>query len=358
MTIKAALLHSQHDKFKIENVQVKQPTHNEILVKIDSVGICHTDILVRDGISKVPFPNVLGHEGVGIVEAVGNEVCDITPGDHVVLTFDYCTNCPNCRSGHVYACDHFVPINFQSDRERIKQADNHITQFFGQSSFADYVLCSETNVVKVNKDLPLNILGPLGCGIQTGAGAVLNKLKPNEDSTIAIFGCGAVGLSAVLAARSLQCKQIIAIDLNDERLKKATELGATHSINGTKHDVITMIKQLTNDRGVQYSVESSGHPRAMEEAIECLARGGVCALTGTSNDAITINARTLRDERTVTGVLEGSAHPKQFIPQLIELYKEGKFPFDQLLTFYKFEQINEAIDQLESGKVIKPVLIL
>lgn len=358
--VKAAVLYSQNNQFKLENIQIKTPTNNEVLVKIHSVGICHTDLLVRDGISRVPFPNVLGHEGAGIVEQIGDSVTHFKEGDKVVLTFDYCHECPNCQNDQVYACDHFVFKNFQSDKKVIKQNDLHITHFFGQSSFSEYALCTEANLVKITDeyDGPLEILGPLGCGIQTGAGAVFNKLKPHKTNSIVIFGCGAVGLSAVMAAKSLECKQIIAVDLNDKRLDKAKQLGATHTINGKNQNIMENIKQLTNNRGTDYSVESSGHPRAMEQAIECLARGGVCALTGTSNEQIMIDARTLRDERTVAGVLEGSANPKEFIPKLLNLYKENKFPFDKLLTYYQFDHINQAIKDLENGEVIKPVLIL
>ncbi|PWA05119.1 aryl-alcohol dehydrogenase [Pueribacillus theae] len=357
---KAAITYRKGEQFKIENIEIDHPKSGEILVKIVATGMCHTDLLARDQISYVPLPAVLGHEGAGIVEEIGEGVTTVEPGDHVILTFDSCGKCDNCYNGHSYACDEFFSLNFQASEKAEKQhrlhsGGVHLTTFFGQSSFAQYSMATERNVIKVEKDVPLEILGPLACGVQTGAGTVLNKLNPKVGSSIAIFGCGAVGLSAVMAAKIAGCNPIIAVDIHDERLKLATELGATHTINSKQQNAVESILEITG-KGVNYAVESSGLAAVIRESVESLASLGISAIIGSSNDDVNLNIRTLRNERTVTGVLEGSSVPQVFIPQMIELYKAGKFPFDKLIKFYSLEDINQASCDMESGVTIKPVI--
>src|SRR5690554_2598505 len=241
MKIQAAVTRAQGEEFALEEVSLSAPKANEVLIKVVATGVCHTDAVARDlGIS--PYPIVLGHEGSGVVEQIGENVTSLAPGDHVVMSFAHCGQCENCLTGHPTVCSRFNELNFggrmEDDTYRLHQGDTELGTFFGQSSFGTYVVAHERNVVKVDKDVDLALLGPLGCGIQTGAGTVLNRLKPAFGTSIAIYGCGAVGLSAIMAARIAGCQQIFAIDVHDSRLQLARELGATHTLNGKQVDVV------------------------------------------------------------------------------------------------------------------------
>lgn len=362
MEIKAAVVHGKGGEFKLEDVELDEPQPEEVLVRIVATGVCHTDMVARDQEYPVPLPVVLGHEGAGVIEKVGENVTTVEPGDHVVLSFSSCGQCKSCLTGHPYACENFFDLNFagttyDQDHRLHKQGQN-LSTFFGQSSFATYAVAHSRNVVKVDKDIDLSLLGPLGCGIQTGAGAVLNKLKPQAGSSLAVFGCGAVGLSALLAAKAIGVTTLVAIDVHDNRLELARELGATHTINAKTTDPVEEIKSMT-DGGVNYSVESSGVPAVLRQAVESLTFMGVTAVIGAPPFGKEVNFDIndiLVTEKTVTGVIEGDSVPQIFIPQLIKLYKAGQFPFDKLAKFYDFENINTAVHDSETGKTIKPVV--
>ena len=359
MKIKAAVTHSLGEQFKIEEVELSEPKSNEVLIKMVASGVCHTDAVAKDmGVS--PFPAVLGHEGSGIVEKVGDNVKHISPGDHVVLSYAYCGHCENCRSAHPSTCVDFMKLNFggimDDDTHRIHQHGHALSTFFGQSSFGTYAIANERSVVKVDKDVDLALLGPLGCGIQTGSGTVLNKLKPVFGSSIVVFGAGAVGLSAVMAAKIAGCKHIIAVDIHDNRLELAKELGATHVLNGKRIDVVTEVKQITRG-GSNYTLDTTGVPALVKQALQSLRPLGICAVVGVTPVVdIDINADLMAEGKTLVGVIEGDAVPQLFIPQLVEYYKQGLFPFDKLVKFYSFDQINESFEDSKSGVTIKPIL--
>jgi aryl-alcohol dehydrogenase len=229
--------------------------------------------------------------------------------------------------------------------------------FFGQSAFARHALADERNVVKVPKDLPLELLGPLGCGIMTGAGAVMNTFHPKPGSSIAIFGMGPVGASALLAAIVCGCNTIIAVDINAERLEAAKDLGATHTVNSNETDPVAAILDITGG-GPNFSLECVGNPAVFRQAVDVLPILGVCGLVGVvpPGTEISLDMNLIMNGRIVRGIVEGDAVPDLFIPTLIELYKKGSFPFDKLITFYPFEDINLAVADMEKGRVIKPVL--
>lgn len=362
MLTKAAITKGQGEPFHIDTVRIDEPKPGEVLVRIVAAGICHTDLIVRDQYYPVPLPAVLGHEGSGIVEKVGDGVTSVEPGDHVVLSFSSCGSCTSCRTGRPYACESFYDLNFAGAMGdgtcRIHTEDGEdVSNFFGQSSFAYYSVASERNVVKVPKDVPLEILGPLGCGIQTGSGAVLNKLKPTLGSSIVIFGCGSVGLSAVMAAAVANCGTIIAVDVQDSRLSMAKELGATHTINPKNANTVEEIQKITG-KGANYSIETTSRPEVLRQAVDCLATLGTTVIIGAPalGTEVALDVNTILFEKNVTGLLLGSSIPQIFIPQLIELYKQGKFPFDKLITFYSLEEINQAAHDSETGVTIKPVV--
>lgn len=364
MDIKAAVTFETSAKFQIESLQLSDPNDDEILVRVTAVGICHTDLAARDQHLPIPLPSVLGHEGAGVVEKVGARVTKVKPGDHVALSWMYCGTCPSCRSGRDPYCENFLALNFSGTRPdgttTLTKGDQVIHgSFFGQSSFADFALVEERNVVKVPEDILLEILGPMGCGIQTGAGAVMNALQAGPGTSIAIFGVGPVGMSAVLGAVVCGCTTIIAVDISPDRLQMARELGATHALNANEVDPVQTIQDLTGG-GPHYSLECVGNPPVFRQAVDVLPLLGVCGLVGVvaPGTEVSLNMDLIMNGRTVRGVIEGDAIPDLFIPKLIELYRQDRFPFDRMISFYPFEEINRAVEDMEKGLVIKPVLKL
>ena len=359
MKIKAAVTHAQGEAFKIESVELAEPKANEVLIKIVATGVCHTDAVARD-LGLTPFPAVFGHEGAGIVEKAGAGVRDLKPGDHVVLSFAHCGICDNCLTGHPTVCSTFNDLNFggvhDDHTKRLSQDGTGLSTFFGQSSFGTYAVAHERNVVKVDKEVDLALLGPLGCGIQTGAGTVLNRIQPKFGTSIAIYGCGAVGLSAVMAAKIAGCKHIIAVDVHDNRLELAKELGATDAFNGKHTDIVKEIKAIT-EGGTHYAVETTGVPPVVRQCLQALRPLGQAAIVGVTPEmSIDVHNDLMAEGKTMMGVIEGDAVPRVFIPQLVDYYKAGRFPFDKLVKFYDFEQINEAFEDSKKGAAIKPIL--
>jgi len=364
MDIVAAITRKKSVPFSIETIQLDKPRKDEVRVKVVATGMCHTDLVVRDQYYPVPLPSVLGHEGAGIVESVGTDVTKVMPGDHVVLTYKSCGSCHSCYEGEPGYCDSFFSENLGGTR-----SDGTLTlscngepingNFFQQSSFANYALAHETNVVKVPKEAPLEMLGPLGCGVQTGAGAVMNSLQPRAGSSIIIFGAGSVGLSAVMAARAVGCSIIIAVDIKLSRRNVAQELGATHVIDPRKSNVVEIIQGITSG-GAHYSLETTALPMVFRQAVDCLALRGVCGLVGAPalGTEVSLDMNNILFGRTVRGIIEGDSVPDVFIPKLLELYMQGRFPFDKLIRFYDLKDINQAAQDSESGVVIKPVLLM
>jgi aryl-alcohol dehydrogenase len=365
MEIKAAVVFEPSGPFRIEQLELSDPNDDEVLVRIVGVGICHTDLGARDGHLPIPPPpSVFGHEGAGIVEKVGARVTKVKPGDHVVLAWDYCGACHACKAGKELYCLNFFLHNFHGARTdgttTLRQGDQVIHgSFFCQSSFADFALANERNVVKVREDIPLEILGPMGCGVMTGAGAVMNSLRPRPGASIAIFGVGPVGMSAVLAAVVCGCTTIIAVDIKADRLEVAKEMGATHTVNANEADPVETIRNMTGG-GVEFSLECVGSPKVLRQAVDVLPRLGVCGLLGVvpPGTEVALDMDLIMNGRTVKGILGGDAIADLFIPKLIELYRQGRFPFDRLITFYPFDDIEQAVKDMEMGKVIKPVLQL
>lgn len=359
MDIKAAVTHSQGEAFKLEKVKLAAPESDEIRVRIVAAGVCHTDVVARD-LGIAPFPIVLGHEGSGVVDAVGASVSDLQVGDHVVMSFAHCGNCGHCLTGHPTVCDTFNELNFggamDDGSHRLAQDGEALATFFGQSSFATYAIAKSRNAVKVDPEVDLALLGPLGCGIQTGAGTVLNRLKPEFGSSIVIYGAGAVGLSAVMAAKIIGCQHIIAVDVHDSRLELAKALGATHVLSGKDVDVVTEIKKIT-DGGSHYAIETTGVPLVVKQSLNALRPLGTVAIVGiTPEMSIDVHNDLMAEGKSMIGVIEGDSIPRVFIPQLIAYYKAGQFPFDKLIKFYDFEDINQAFADSASGVTIKPVL--
>lgn len=363
-TTTAAVVKELHAPFEIEELTIDEPRADEVQVRMVAVGVCHTDMAVRDGWIPTTFPIVLGHEGAGIVEKVGESVHHLTKGDHVVLSYAACGTCVECRNGEPAFCDNSYAQNFaggraDGSRSLTDAAGTSVnSHYFGQSSFASLANVAVSSVAKVPNDLPLDLLAPLGCGIQTGAGTVLNVLKPRSASSLVVYGAGAVGMAAIMAARVARVRTIIAVDVVDERLELALELGATDTVNPRTVDAAAAIANITGS-GVNYAIDTTGNAAVVDGMLQSLAHRGHAILLAAANP----EARTplnlslaVAMAIRITCVVEGGAVPQLFIDSLIELYRAGEFPFDKLIRHYPFAEISRAFSESESGFAVKPVL--
>ncbi|MFT8447070.1 MAG: NAD(P)-dependent alcohol dehydrogenase [Liquorilactobacillus nagelii] len=365
--IKAAVLSGTDKDFEIKTLQITEElAPHDVRVHMVASGICHTDEAVRNGQGgQFPFPAVLGHEGAGIVTEVGRAVRSTKPGDHVVLCYDYDGYCKNCLNGRPAACVNWNRLNMEGTRiddsvPFFTEDGTPVKMLFNQSSFASETIVDDRNVTVIDKKIDLRKVGPLGCGFVTGSGTVFNGLKPEVGSSLVIFGTGAVGLGALMAAKITGCSKVICVDIVPKRLELAESLGADFIINSKESDPVAEIRKIT-DGGANYVIDTTGITPVMQQAFEALASGGTFAPLAVTRHEFKIDhpfADLTSYEKTVKGVLMGEAVPQKAIPELIEFWQAGKFPFDRLEKFYSIEQINEANQASISGEVIKPVLII
>lgn len=362
MRIKALVVHEKNGPYLLEDVDIDEPKDDEVLIRIVATGICHTDEFGRGQGVPIPLPLVLGHEGAGIVEKVGKNVNDLKPGDHVGVTYAFDGSCEACEHDEPYYCENFNAINFggvaSDGTTRLHQGGADVSMFFGQSSFATYSIANAASVAKVDDDVDLGIVAPLGCGVQTGAGAVINVAKADKNTQVAVFGCGAVGMSAIMGAAVVGCKTIIAVGGNAKSLELAKELGATHTINRREvSDVVGSIQEITG-RGADVTIDTSGNQYMMQNALRCLKYHGTFLPVAAAGiiDNFDMGGDVMMPMRTVKGTCEGESDPKTFIPQMVRWYKEGRFPVDRILSFYDFADIDQALADSHDGKIIKAVL--
>jgi aryl-alcohol dehydrogenase len=365
MKITAAIVPARSAPFEIHTLDLAAPRSDEVLVRILASGMCQTDLHARDGyFPNLPYPIVCGHEGAGIVEEVGAAVTDLAPGDPVVISFPWCGDCEPCGHGRISYC-----VNGRALKSSGRRADgstpmSHEGQpvyscFFQQSSFATFALAPAKDVVKVRRDAPVELLGPLGCGLQTGAGAVLNVMQPRQGQSIAIYGVGGVGLAGLMAARIAGCDPIIAIDRLPARLALARELGATHTLESKGADTLAEIRQITGG-GTHFALETSAVPAVFRLAVDALRGLGTCILVGSARAGTEVSFEMpwLQGGRTVRGVVQGDSRPREFIPRLVDLFMEGRFPLDRHVHRYALADINRAAADATSGTTIKPVLTM
>ena len=362
--ITAAITRVKGEPFEIATLQLDDPAPGEVRVKLAATGVCHTDAITRDQVYPTPLPAVLGHEGAGVVEAVGEGVTTIKPGDRVVLGFNSCGECSTCLNGRPAYCKNFYDYNFGGTRPNKTTAlsDNGSavsSHFFGQSSFASHANVSVRSVVPVTDDVPLELLGPLGCGLMTGAGSIINSLKVGAGESVAIFGTGAVGSSAIMAAAAVGATTIIAIDLVDSRLEASLDYGATHTINSGDEDLAERISEITGGEGVNVALDTTGVTAVTRQAADAVGINGRVGLVGAPNlgDEVSfeVGASLLKGWSFQT-IIEGDAVPQDFIPKLVHLWRQGKFPIEKLIKTYPLEQINVAFEDSASGKTIKPIV--
>ncbi len=367
MEITAAVADHTGARIELEQLLLDEPGPGEVLVRLVATGVCHTDTITRDGDLPLPLPGVLGHEGAGVVEQIGEGVTEVAVGDHVVLGWAFCGVCRNCRRGEPKYCDQTGPAVAAGVRflgPKAWQSAYHRTDgtaisghFFGQSSFATYSITLATSLVKVDPSAPLELLGPLACGISTGAGAVLNTAQPRPGETIVVFGAGAVGLAAIMAARNTPATAIVAVDLHDSRLELAAKYGATATVNGKDPDANAAILAACGGR-VDYVIECTGAIRVVEQAVGLIGMLGTVILVGgaPAGSSFSVEHQPALWGKRIIGTLGGSSSSAEFIPALITLHAQGRFPFDELTKMYELADIEQAIADSLSGEVIKPIV--
>lgn len=367
MTIstEAAVIETAGGPFELATVQLDDLRPNEVLLEMKATGLCHTDLTVAVGGLPFPLPGVLGHEGAGIVTAVGSAVTRVVPGDRAVLSFTSCGRCANCRDGHPAYCNTWLSDNLlagvRADGTSTISRDGTSLggRFFGQSTFARKAVADERSVVKVQSELPFELLAPLACGVQTGAGTVWNTLRPRPGSSLVVFGAGAVGLSAIMAATLSPATTIIAVDLVDSRLELAMQLGATHAINASiTADVVAEIRLITGS-GADAIIEATGQAAVLEQAVQAsAARGTVVAVGAPAFGArASVDVNFMLPGRRVEGVTLGDGETETLIPAMVALMEAGRFPVERLIRTYALADINDAAADMNGGTTIKPVIV-
>ncbi|KAI0174366.1 alcohol dehydrogenase [Pestalotiopsis sp. NC0098] len=368
LTTEALVLKEINGPFSLEEVLVHDINDDEALIEIHATGICHTDLSCANGTLPASAPAVLGHEGAGVVLSVGRNVENVQKGDKVLLSFAHCETCAQCTSGHPAHCESWVPLNFGGKRTdgsstlslKGTQGEQPLySSFFGQSSFARVVAVKKSSLVKVDPSTDLALFSPLGCGFQTGAGAVLNTLDVQPGSTVAVFGAGAVGMSAIMAAKIRDARRIIAIDLMQTRLDLAQKLGATDTILGNEPEILARIREICPPNGVDYALDCTGVPAVVGTMIEALGIRGKAVSVGAPSPGkkvdIDIFAHLIHGKQ-YSGCCEGDSLPKELIQTLIGEHANGRFPIQHIVSVYNVEDFQQAIDDTKSGKTLKAVL--
>lgn len=362
MRIRVALSRQPDGDFSIEDVSLRDAGDGEILVKLVATGICHTDLAVKSSLDRGESPAVFGHEGAGIVEAIGANVTSVRIGDHVILTFASCGRCGFCVMGRPSYCAAFRALN-SGGIAGIGEPMHHQGVkavrggFFGQSSFATHAITTEANTIVVPDDLDLTMAAPLGCAVQTGVGAMMNVLRPGAGSSVLVVGLGCVGLAGVMAAKVAGAGHTVAVDPIASRRRVAEELGATLVLEPSP-DLVELIEEQVGGSGISHALDTTGRSGAITQAFEALGNLGQLVLVGVGMTDLPLDAAALMSGgKTVRGCIEGDARPHEFIPLLAQMYAEGALPLDLIVKHYPFEAINDAVRDMNAGDTVKPVLV-
>jgi alcohol dehydrogenase len=372
MQVRAAVLrhmnvkppYAQSKPIVIETIELAPPGPGEVLVRIRAAGLCHSDLSVINGDRPRPMPMALGHEAAGVVEALGEGVSDLEPGDHVVMVFmPSCGHCLPCAEGRPALCEPGAKANAAgtliNGSVRLSDPAGHVHHHLGVSAFAEYAVVSRNSVVKIDRDLPFVEAALFGCAVLTGVGAVVNTAQLRVGSTAVVIGLGGVGLASVLGARAAGASKIIAVDLSPEKLALAKDVGATAVVNGGDADAVEQVLQLTGG-GADYVFEMAGSIRALDNAMKMTKRGGMTVTAGLPppGSALSVNVvQLVGEERTLKGSYIGTCVPIRDIPRFIELYRDGRLPVDRLLSGrLKLDDINEGFDRLHDGSAVRQVI--
>ena len=358
--MKAAVLREINKPLEIEDIQHGDPGPREVLVRTVAAGVCHSDLHFQNGSYPYQLPAVLGHESAGVVEAVGSAVTYVKPGDHVITCLSaFCGHCEYCLTGHMSLCQEPELQRAGNEPQRLTQGDETIAQFLNLSSFAEYMLVHEHAIAKIREDMPLDRAALIGCGVTTGVGAVIHTAKVEPGSSVAVIGCGGVGLSAINGAAIAGAAQIIAIDMVESKLELARKFGATHTINGREVDVKEAVREMTGG-GVHYSFEAIGLKETAEQAFKILARGGTATGVGMIpvGTTIEIHGPEFLMERTLQGSNMGSNRFRVDMPRFVDFYLQGKLHLDDMISGrIRLEDVNDALAALETGEVARNVIM-
>lgn len=361
--MKAAIMYEVNKPLKVEEVTLDKPQEHEVLVKHVATGVCHSDVHFMRGDMPMPLPIVPGHEGAGIVEKVGPGVTTLKPGDHVVMMVSFsCGKCRYCVEGRPTRCVENLPIMMMATLpgggKRLHKGDQELNHLFGLASFAEYAVVHERSAVKIREDAPLEVACLLGCGTSTGIGAAINTTGIKAGESIVIYGCGGVGLSAIMGAKLAGAGIIIAVDKVDRKLKMAKELGADHIINASQDDPKAKVMELTG-AGADHALECIGNADVMAQAFGSIHNGGKCIVVGMAPlvSMLTLAPYEFLLGKTIIGCVQGDVRASIDIPRYVDLYMNGKLPIDKLITKnYPLSKINEAVEALEKGEVIRSVI--
>lgn len=358
--MKAAIFHAPHQPLTIETVEIEKPKRREVLLRTAFAGLCHSDLHFMEGLYPYPVPAILGHEGAAVVEAVGEDVTYVKPGDHVITCLSvFCGECHYCTTGHTNLCDNTEVKLMPGAARRMKWKGQTLHQAFNLSVFAENMLVHEHAIVKIDKSIPLDRAALVGCGVMTGVGAVFNAAKVEPGSVVAVVGCGGIGLSAVNGASLAGASRIIAIDTNPSKLEKAREMGATDIINASNVDPVEAVKDLTGGRGVPYSFEAIGLKKTAEQCFAMLAPGGVATIIGMIpfGTKIELHGADFLRDRKIQGTSMGGNRFRVDMPRLLELWRQGRLKLDTLISGHiKLEEINEGFAMLKSGAPVRNLI--
>ncbi len=364
MKIRAAVLHEVGQPLVIEELDLAEPRAGEALVRVAAAGVCHSDLHYMKGEWACPRPIVLGHEGAGIVEAVGPGVSLVKPGDHCILIFrPNCGRCFYCTSGRPMLCvGHVTPMGTLYDSTtRLSLNEQAVYHLARVACFAEYAVIPEAQLLPIDPAIPLDRAALVGCAVMTGVGATMNTVRVEPGSSVVVIGCGGVGLNVVQGARLLNAGQIIAVDLYDEKLQFACDLGATHTVNARHEDPVARVRELTGG-GADYAFDAFGSARTVQQAFECIRNGGTAVEVGIApqGQLAQIDAYSLAmHEKTLKGCFYGSARPRVDMLRLLDLYGQGRLKLDELVArTYRLDQINEAYAALQSGAVARGVIVM
>ena len=360
--MQAAIFRKPHEPLTIESVELDSPGRREVLVRTAASGVCHSDLHLIDGLGRFPLgdPYVLGHEGAGVVEAVGEDVTYVKPGDHVVACLSgFCGMCEQCLAGHPNLCTGGITVRSASASPRLSLAGRPVVQGFGIASYAERMLLHENSLVRIDPQIPLDRAALVGCGVLTGVGAALRTAAVRPGQTVAVYGCGGVGLSIIQGARIAGARQIIAVDRFDSKLEMAHELGATHTVNSTTGDPVEAIRGLTGSAGVDHAFEAVGNVTLVRQAIQSLAIRGTATIVGVlpPDASIEFPWMAIRPECRVQTSRMGSNQFRSDIPNYLELYRQGKLNLDDMITVRRpLSDINDAFRAMTAGEVARTVL--
>ena len=358
--MKAAVFHEVGQPLTIEEVSISKPGPREVLVRTAAAGVCHSDLHFVEGLYPGITPMVLGHESAGVVEAVGSDVTYVQPGDHVISCLSvFCGHCEECLTGHMSLCANPETKRSEEEEPRLSQAGATVQQFANLSSFAEQMLVHEHALVKINKDMPLDRAALIGCGVTTGVGAVFHTAKVEPGSTVAVIGCGGVGLSCINGAALAGAGKIIAVDMVDSKLEMAKTFGATHTVNAKDGDSVQQVMELTGG-GVHYSFEAIGLKQTAEDAFRMLRQGGAATIIGMIpvGTKIELTGSDFLRKKKMQGSFMGSNRFRVDMPRFIDFYLQGKLHLDEMISKrIKLEDINSAFDDIKTGSVARSVIV-